>query len=481
MPSGVTSQFFTCLIPLVAVLKASSLPEAVYRQSPVFVASSSESTVKRHPHAFEAYGLVHAQWTGNGASSDCTAAGWPWDKPSTDGPLPFMPNDPPAHLSLAGNASYSDRRDAQRYAAYQVPDRFRLADAFRQAIASPKYCLFDAREPDVCTRLRLTSKLWNGVVQGAVQSGRLYQMVNVGASCAVSTLSDDQKISRVEQYLKLSKNMPLTVILAAQHQQNGELPPYVRPVLDESHRWAAVTVRTDLGRAARSLLPINGKLGQLTHVKIEHDDNVNDDDDNDDNDDNDDDARVAEEEDTGSVDFAIFKNAPALTSVIIAGPTLSIFNVELPYEQLRSISVADIGSDGLLNVLCLTPELKELAWTLGPTVDLDEYSDPSDWQNDFPVLQHLTTFTLDDATYAMSSGLLDIVHFPALREIEFTTPSFSQMTHLAVRSLLGRATDRAGVYVASPDEGRVQADAYDKMFGAVASAALVLSKPGDEL
>ncbi|KAL1659199.1 hypothetical protein GGF50DRAFT_120111 [Schizophyllum commune] len=344
----------------------------------------------------------------------------------------------------------------------------------QQAIASPDYCLFAAREPDVCTRLRLTGKLGSRIVHDAARSGILYQLVHVGALCAVSTLSDDQKIARVEQYLKLTKDKPLTVILAVQHQEDGELPPYVRPVLNESHRWAAVTVHADLRKASCSLLTLDGKLGQLRHVEIKHvDDNDDDDDEEDDDDDRDD-----RDEDTGSVEFAIFKDAPALTSVTIAGPTLSIFDVKLPYDQLRSISVDGLGSEGLLNLLCLTPELKELAWTLGST-DLDEYSEPADWKKDFPVLHHLTTFALDDATYAMASGLLEIVHLPALREIEFTTPAFSQMAHLAVH-LLGRATDRAGVYVAFPDEGRVQADAYDKVFDAVASAAPDLLETGDE-
>ncbi|KAL1732781.1 hypothetical protein EV714DRAFT_270409 [Schizophyllum commune] len=332
--------------------------------------------------------------------------------------------------------------------------------AVQQAIASPDYCLFAAREPDVCARLRLTGKLGTRIVCDAARSGILYQLVNVGALCAVSTLSDDQKVARVEQYLKLTKDKPLTVILAVQHQEDGELPPYVRPVLNESHRWAAVTVHADLRKASRSLaLTLNGKLGQLTHVEIEHAD--------DDNDDDDDDHR---EEDTGSIDFPIFKDAPALISVTVTGTTLFHVNVGLPYDQLRSISVADIDSEALLNLLYLTPQLRELAWFLGPDVELDEVSNPDDWKN-FPVLSHLATFVLEDATYAVASGLFDILQFPALRDIVFTTPAFAQLPYTAVTNILDHVPSPANVYVDLPEDGRMRAEEYCDIVDSVASSA----------
>ncbi|KAL1681300.1 hypothetical protein EV122DRAFT_275366 [Schizophyllum commune] len=341
--------------------------------------------------------------------------------------------------------------------------------AVQQAIASAEFCLFSAKEPDVCSRLRLTGKLGNRIVCDAARSGILYQLVNVGALCATSTLSDAQKIARVEQYLKLTKDKPLTVILAVQHQEDGELPPYVRPVLNESHRWAAVTVHADLRKASRSLaLTLNGKLGQLTHVEIEHAD--------DDNDDDDDDHR---EEDTGSIDFPIFKDAPALTSVTITGTTLFHVNVELPYDQLRSISVADIDSEALLNLLYLTPQLRELAWFLGPDVELDEVSDPDDWKN-FPVLSHLATFVLEDATYAVASGLFDILQFPALRDIVFTTPAFAQLPYTAVTNILEHVSSPADVYVDLPEDGRMRAAEYRDIIDSVASSAPDLLKTGDE-
>ncbi|KAL1743904.1 hypothetical protein HDZ31DRAFT_10543, partial [Schizophyllum fasciatum] len=304
--------------------------------------------------------------------------------------------------------------------------------AVQRSVAAADYCLFDRDESHVRLRLALVCRLWHALVKDAASRGTLYQLVNLGAVCAATALSEARQVARVQSFVTRSRGKPLDVILDVQHQEDGALMPYLRPICEESHRWSAVTIRGDLREAATSLALLKGNLTGLWHLSIAHvayglipaqDEEGDDTDDSDDESENSDDIDY--------VDFDIFSDAPALTSVTILGQTYSYVNPVLPLEQLRSFSCADIGAHTLLNIIASAPLLEELHWDIGPNVCTSEIDHVLDWEDDLPTLSHLAVLGVGDAVYAMRSGIFEALKFPALREVSFNDCALKIQDHIS--------------------------------------------------
>lgn len=239
-------------------------------------------------------------------------------------------------------------------------------------------------------------KAWSDVLRRAVFF-RQSKFVALGALYVQAHLEEQERCALVALRLGLWSDNPLDVFLSLASPLR--LTRAMQLVRDESSRWRTATIEADLRVCAGDLNLMQGKLKKLRHLSVRH--NV---------------AYVHSPADIAQVDLNAFADAPALTSVFIAGDITSNFiTLALPEKQLLKIACADTSASVLLTMLDLQPQLHELHWISGPRVQ-DVELDLED-EYDAVELPQLTKLTLEDVPYIVSSKILHQLRLPALQEL----------------------------------------------------------------
>ncbi|KAI5894282.1 uncharacterized protein SCHCODRAFT_02667314 [Schizophyllum commune H4-8] len=121
-------------------------------------------------------------------------------------------------------------------------------------------------------RLALVCALWRAIVVALRRRPWTYSNIHLGKDCATSMVSDDVKASMMHEYLGFSGSEPLNVRLDLSLVSGG-IPPYVRAVLEQSHRLQSLSIIGDLrdegAHSALSLIAHPGDLPILRNLSLE--------------------------------------------------------------------------------------------------------------------------------------------------------------------------------------------------------------------